>query len=176
MKELTHFCLSMLMPFLRSTARYVHETFEFYEELLGIRYPYSFCKTVYADELFVTFSKFIHLIFILRFSGIAVLPAAINDRQYEKVGASILKEMEKEDASKDISNIYFEFFQICHAFCVIRSIYFTRRSYSAVNLHNSVWSRRRTTSAFYSSPESRSLCRSCYCWITNIRVFAGMLF
>jgi hypothetical protein len=92
------------------------------------------------------------------------------------VGASILQEMEKEDTSKDISNSYFEFVQICHSFCVIRSINFTRRSYPAVDLHNSVWSRRRTTSAFYSSPKSRSLCRSCYCWITNIRVFAGMLF
>nr|CAH0103828.1 unnamed protein product [Daphnia galeata] len=49
MQELTHFCLPPLMPFLRSTARYVHETFEFYEELLGTRYPYSFCKTVYVD-------------------------------------------------------------------------------------------------------------------------------
>lgn len=37
------------MPLLRSTARYVHETFEFYEELLGTRYPYSFCKTVYVN-------------------------------------------------------------------------------------------------------------------------------
>ena len=49
MQELTHFCLPPLMHLLRSTARYVHETFEFYEELLGTRYPYSFCKTVYVD-------------------------------------------------------------------------------------------------------------------------------
>ena len=49
MQELTHFWLPPLMPFLHSTARYVHEAFEFYEELLGTRYPYSFCNTVYVD-------------------------------------------------------------------------------------------------------------------------------
>ena len=52
MQELTHFCLPQLMPLLRSTARYVHETFEFYEELLGARYPYSYFKTVFVDEAY----------------------------------------------------------------------------------------------------------------------------
>nr|CAG4635921.1 EOG090X00M6 [Eubosmina coregoni] len=58
MTELTHFCLPPLMPLLRSTARYVHETFEFYEELLGTRYPYSFCKTVYVNAASSDVSSF----------------------------------------------------------------------------------------------------------------------
>nr|CAG4640612.1 EOG090X00M6 [Eulimnadia texana] len=58
MQEVTHFCLPHLMPLMRATARYVHESFEFYEELLGARYPYASYKLVYVDQHVGDFSSF----------------------------------------------------------------------------------------------------------------------
>nr|CAG4643703.1 EOG090X00M6 [Lepidurus arcticus] len=58
MNEVTHFCLPGLMPLLRSTARYVHEIFEYFEELLGARYPFPSYKQVYVDQMFREVTSF----------------------------------------------------------------------------------------------------------------------
>ncbi|XP_025837308.1 transcription initiation factor TFIID subunit 2 isoform X2 [Agrilus planipennis] len=50
MHEVTHFCLPQLLPLLKVTTRYMHEAFEFYEETLSNRYPYSCYKQVFVDE------------------------------------------------------------------------------------------------------------------------------
>ncbi|KAJ8973187.1 hypothetical protein NQ317_014988 [Molorchus minor] len=50
MHEVTHFSLPNLLPLLKVTTRYMHETFEFYEETLSNRYPYSCYKQVFVDE------------------------------------------------------------------------------------------------------------------------------
>ncbi|CAH0555152.1 unnamed protein product [Brassicogethes aeneus] len=50
MHEVTHFCLPNLLPLLKVTTRYMHEAFEFYEETLSNRYPYSCYKQVFVDE------------------------------------------------------------------------------------------------------------------------------
>lgn len=46
MHEVTHFCLPQLLPQLRQSTSFLHEAFEFYEELLSTRYPYSCYKQV----------------------------------------------------------------------------------------------------------------------------------
>ncbi|GJQ75752.1 putative zinc ion binding protein [Trypoxylus dichotomus] len=51
MHEVTHFCLPQLLPLLKVTTRYMHEAFEFYEETLSNRYPYSCYKQVFVDEV-----------------------------------------------------------------------------------------------------------------------------
>lgn len=50
---MTHFCLPQLLPLLKHTTSYLHEVFEFYEEILTCRYPYSCFKTVFIDEAYV---------------------------------------------------------------------------------------------------------------------------
>lgn len=50
MHEVTHFCLPQLLPLLRVATRYMHESFEFYEETLSNRYPFSCYKQVFVDE------------------------------------------------------------------------------------------------------------------------------
>ena len=50
MHEVTHFCLPQLMPLLKNTVRYLHEAFEFFEETLSTRYPFSCYKQVFVDE------------------------------------------------------------------------------------------------------------------------------
>ncbi|KAL0273010.1 UNVERIFIED_CONTAM: hypothetical protein PYX00_005790 [Menopon gallinae] len=52
MHEVTHFCLPQLLSSLKTTARYMHEAFEFYEETLATRYPYSCYKQVFVDEAY----------------------------------------------------------------------------------------------------------------------------
>lgn len=52
MHEVTHFCLPRLLPLLKHTTSFLHEAFEFYEELLSSRYPYSCYKQVFVDEAF----------------------------------------------------------------------------------------------------------------------------
>jgi len=52
MHEVTHFCLPHLLPLLKDTVAFLHETFEFYEELLSFRYPYSSYKQVFVDEAY----------------------------------------------------------------------------------------------------------------------------
>ena len=52
MHEVTHFCLPHLLPLLKETCAFMHETFEFYEELLSFRYPYSCYKQVFVDEAY----------------------------------------------------------------------------------------------------------------------------
>lgn len=50
MHEVTHFCLPGLLPLLKHSTSFLHEAFEFYEELLSSRYPYSCYKQVFVDE------------------------------------------------------------------------------------------------------------------------------
>lgn len=58
MHEVTHFCLPGLMSSLKVSARYMHEAFEFYEETLSNRYPYSCYKQVFVDETDVDMSAY----------------------------------------------------------------------------------------------------------------------
>lgn len=50
MHEVTHFCLPQLLPLLKVATRYMHEAFEFFEETLSNRYPFSCYKQVFVDE------------------------------------------------------------------------------------------------------------------------------
>lgn len=52
MHEVTHFCLPHLYGLLKETCSFLHEAFEFYEELLSTRYPYSCYKQVFVDEAY----------------------------------------------------------------------------------------------------------------------------
>ncbi|XP_049585994.1 transcription initiation factor TFIID subunit 2 isoform X1 [Syngnathus scovelli] len=58
MHEVTHFCLPQLLPLLKHSMSYLHEIFEFYEEILTCRYPYSCFKTVFVDESYVQVSSY----------------------------------------------------------------------------------------------------------------------
>nr|XP_032810604.1 transcription initiation factor TFIID subunit 2 [Petromyzon marinus] len=53
MHEVTHFCLPQLLPLLKQTTSFLHEIFEFYEEVLTCRYPYTCYKTVFVDQAYV---------------------------------------------------------------------------------------------------------------------------
>lgn len=53
MHEVTHFCLPHLTEILKHTTNYIHQAFEFYEELLSSRYPYTCYKHVFVDETYV---------------------------------------------------------------------------------------------------------------------------
>lgn len=55
---MTHFCLPQLLPLLKRTMSYLHEVFEFYEEILTCRYPYACFKTVFVDEAYVQVSSY----------------------------------------------------------------------------------------------------------------------
>ncbi|RXM35692.1 hypothetical protein EOD39_3948 [Acipenser ruthenus] len=58
MHEVTHFCLPQLLPLLKHSMSYLHEIFEFFEEILTCRYPYSCFKTVFVDETYVQVSSY----------------------------------------------------------------------------------------------------------------------
>ncbi|KAK7101291.1 hypothetical protein V1264_024091 [Littorina saxatilis] len=53
MHEVTHFCLPHLTSILKHTTSYLHQSFEFYEELMSSRYPYGCYKQVFVDESYV---------------------------------------------------------------------------------------------------------------------------
>ncbi|XP_048220089.1 LOW QUALITY PROTEIN: transcription initiation factor TFIID subunit 2-like [Perognathus longimembris pacificus] len=53
MRDVTHFCLPPLLPLLKHTTSSLHQVFEFYEDVLSCRYPYSCFKTVFVDEAYV---------------------------------------------------------------------------------------------------------------------------
>ncbi|XP_077971287.1 transcription initiation factor TFIID subunit 2-like [Styela clava] len=52
MHEVTHFCLPQLLPLLEHTTQACYEVFEFYEEILSFRFPYSCYKQVFVDEAY----------------------------------------------------------------------------------------------------------------------------
>ena len=56
--QVTHFCLPQLLPLLKHSMSFLHEIFEFYEEILTCRYPYSCFKTVFVDEAYVQVSAY----------------------------------------------------------------------------------------------------------------------
>lgn len=56
--QVTHFCLPQLLPLLKHSMSYLHEIFEFFEEILTCRYPYSCFKTVFVDEAYVQVSTY----------------------------------------------------------------------------------------------------------------------
>ncbi|XP_070555415.1 transcription initiation factor TFIID subunit 2-like [Ptychodera flava] len=53
MNEVTHFCLPQLLPVLKHSTDRLHQAFEFYEEVLGTRYPYSCYKQVFIDCAYI---------------------------------------------------------------------------------------------------------------------------
>ncbi|GAB1607249.1 hypothetical protein Ahia01_001008300, partial [Argonauta hians] len=58
MHEVTHFCLPHLRPIMKNTTGFIHEAFEFFEELMSSRFPYSCYKQVFVDESFVECSPY----------------------------------------------------------------------------------------------------------------------
>lgn len=58
MHEVTHFCLPHLLPVLKASAKWCHEAFEFFEMILGTRYPYSCFKQVFVDEAYCDVSSY----------------------------------------------------------------------------------------------------------------------
>lgn len=52
MPDVTHFCLPQLRPLVQATCSFLHEIFEFYEELLSSRYPFASYKQVFVDEAY----------------------------------------------------------------------------------------------------------------------------
>ncbi|XP_067931725.1 transcription initiation factor TFIID subunit 2-like [Watersipora subatra] len=56
--EVKHYCLPHLMPILKCTTETLHEAFEFYEEMLSVRYPYPAYKQVFVDEAYVNSQTF----------------------------------------------------------------------------------------------------------------------
>uniref|UniRef100_A0A4W3IXD8 Transcription initiation factor TFIID subunit 2 n=1 Tax=Callorhinchus milii TaxID=7868 RepID=A0A4W3IXD8_CALMI len=58
MHEVTHFCLPQLLPLLKHTTSFLHEIFEFYEEILTCRYPYACYKTVFVDEAYIEVASY----------------------------------------------------------------------------------------------------------------------
>lgn len=52
MHEVTHLCLPHLYSLMKDTCSFLHEAFEFYEELLSSRYPYSCYKQIFVDEAY----------------------------------------------------------------------------------------------------------------------------
>ena len=58
MHEVTHFCLPQLLTQLKQSTSFLHEAFEFYEELLSTRYPYSCYKQVFVAEAYEEVSAY----------------------------------------------------------------------------------------------------------------------
>ncbi|XP_033645134.1 transcription initiation factor TFIID subunit 2-like isoform X1 [Asterias rubens] len=58
MPEVTHFCLPQLKPLLEHSTAFLHEAFDYFEECLGTRYPYSNYKQVFVDEAYRDYSSF----------------------------------------------------------------------------------------------------------------------
>ena len=58
MPEVTHFCLPGLLPVLKNTTAFLHEAFEFYEEYLSCRYPYTYYKQVFVDQAYDVLSPY----------------------------------------------------------------------------------------------------------------------
>lgn len=52
MHEVTNYCLPHLQSILQDTCTFLHEAFEFYEELLSTNYPYNYYKQVFVDEAY----------------------------------------------------------------------------------------------------------------------------
>jgi transcription initiation factor TFIID subunit 2 len=52
MPEVTNFCLPGLLAYLKHTSAFLHDVFEFYEEHLSCRYPYTQYKQVFVDEAY----------------------------------------------------------------------------------------------------------------------------
>ncbi|VDP05586.1 unnamed protein product [Soboliphyme baturini] len=51
MNELSNFCPPDLLPLLSHTCKKLHKAFEFFEELLSFRYPYSSYKLVFVNDI-----------------------------------------------------------------------------------------------------------------------------
>lgn len=50
MHEVTHFCLPEMLPLMKNTVRYMHEAFEYFEETLSTRYPFTCYKQVFVNH------------------------------------------------------------------------------------------------------------------------------
>lgn len=89
MHEVTHFCLPHLLPVLKATVRWVHETFEFMETILNSRFPYTNYKQVFVDEAYTDHTCFSSLSIL---STTLLHSSAVVDQVYEtrKIGAHAL--------------------------------------------------------------------------------------
>ena len=58
----THFCLPGLVPLLKHTVATLHEVFDFYEDILSARYPFSSFKTVWIDQSYAEFQSYSSLV------------------------------------------------------------------------------------------------------------------
>uniref|UniRef100_A0A4W3IXE3 Transcription initiation factor TFIID subunit 2 n=1 Tax=Callorhinchus milii TaxID=7868 RepID=A0A4W3IXE3_CALMI len=68
MHEVTHFCLPQLLPLLKHTTSFLHEIFEFYEEILTCRYPYACYKTVFVDEAYIEVASYASMSILSQFA------------------------------------------------------------------------------------------------------------
>ena len=57
-KNITHFCLPHLLPLLKFTSKWLHECFQFFEERLKSKYPYTCYKQVFVDECYNEFDSY----------------------------------------------------------------------------------------------------------------------
>uniref|UniRef100_F1L1W4 Transcription initiation factor TFIID subunit 2 n=1 Tax=Ascaris suum TaxID=6253 RepID=F1L1W4_ASCSU len=74
MSEITSFALPSLMALVKHTASTVDRVFEFFEELLSCRFPYSSYKQVFVDQAAET---------VISFSGMAIL--SVNILYHKKI-------------------------------------------------------------------------------------------
>ncbi|GAV02603.1 hypothetical protein RvY_13145 [Ramazzottius varieornatus] len=58
MNEMVHYCLPRLLPSMKHATSYVHQVFEFCEEYLSDRYPYSIYRQVFVDQTFVDLASY----------------------------------------------------------------------------------------------------------------------
>jgi transcription initiation factor TFIID subunit 2 len=52
MPEVTHFCLPQLKNLLKHVSRFLPSAWQFYEQVLGTKYPYSCYKQVFVDQAY----------------------------------------------------------------------------------------------------------------------------
>jgi hypothetical protein len=82
--------LPQLLPLLKHTTSYIHEVFEFYEEILTCRYPYSCFKTVFIDEAYVEVAAYASMS-IFRLVSLQVEDAQVRVLQGKALGSSVVR-------------------------------------------------------------------------------------
>lgn len=82
--------MPQLLPLLKHTTSYIHEVFEFYEEILTCRYPYSCFKTVFIDEAYVEVAAYASMS-IFRLVSLQVEDAQVRVLQGKALGSSVVR-------------------------------------------------------------------------------------
>ncbi|XP_046383438.1 transcription initiation factor TFIID subunit 2 [Ischnura elegans] len=80
MHEVTHFCLPRLLPLLRTSAAHLHHAFQFYEETLASRFPYSCYKQVFVNHAPVQVASYATISIL---STDLLHPSSVIDQTYE---------------------------------------------------------------------------------------------